>query len=119
MICQPNPSVTVVQKDDLPNIRIQFKDNLTGAPLDIGNPDWTPKARFRKRKAADTLLDITLTKIDDGRDGWALVDWPADALDDVEVTTYELQPYIDMNGQVLTSTNVVLVRVKEKFAEVV
>lgn len=116
MTCSTNPSITVVQGDERPNVRIQYIDILTGTPIDISNPDWTPKTRFRQKSAEATLLDITMTKIDGGTDGWALLDWPTGALDGLDVGAYELQPYIDMDGDVITVTNRISVKVREKFA---
>ena len=110
--------ITVIQNDDNPPIRIQFIDRQSNIPLDISHPDWTPKVRFRKRNEATTLFDAIMTKIDQGRDGWALLLWPDDSLDDLATGNYELQPYLDVDGSVQTVTNLIRVKVAEKFAAV-
>jgi hypothetical protein len=108
--------IVLVASDRLPRLLVQFKDNNTGIPVDCSSPDITAKARFRERNAAETLLEIDLTKSNSGYDGVFLLDWPADALG-VDPGRYEVQASLLVDALPHTAWANVRLNIKERFAE--
>jgi hypothetical protein len=111
--------IVVVAGDRHPAIRIQFIDGVTNKPIVGVDLNITFKGRFAERGSDEALYDdVTLTKIDGGKDGWALWEWPAGGTD-FDPGKYEIQPYIayTTGASPHTAQNRVKIKIKAKIAE--
>jgi len=108
--------IVLVATDRLPRLLIQFKDSVTGVPVNCSAASVTAKARFRERNAETTLAEITLTKSNSGFDGVFLLEWPADSLE-VDPGRYEVQACLLFDTLPHTAWANVRLNIKERFAE--
>lgn len=108
--------IVLVATDRLPRLVVQFTDQNTGVPVDCSSASITAKARFRERNAAESLLEIELTKSNSGYDGVFILEWPADSLG-VDPGRYEVQASLLIDALPHTAWTPVRLNIKERFAE--
>lgn len=110
------PTITVVAGDSLPAIRGQLYETQSGIPINLASPDIDVFMTFREAGSEESIATIPLEKIDSGWNGWwRLATWPNDVLD-VDPGVYEGQVYYTDDGELQTARNVIVIKVKEKFA---
>lgn len=114
----PFPYISVIAGDRKPDIRVQFVDKITNKPVNLASSAITVKGRFRAKGSQTSLYDVTMTKVDNGLDGWALFQWPADGLD-YDPGRYEIQCFLEYSSGSTphTARNNVKIKILEKFTE--
>ena len=108
--------IKLVQGDDLPRLFVQVLDEITSETLDLSDARTVATQKFRAKGDPTTLFTATMAKRNAGTLGELIWDWPADALDDLEVGRYEGEISIDFNGERQTIVEKIPFKVVEKFA---
>ena len=93
--------VEVFQGDNRPSINVRIKDQDAGQYVDLSPSTTAIYAKFRQKGTTTVLQTITGVKLFGGCRGHVRFDWPTDALD-VDGGSYEIEVYIDFNGEIQT-----------------
>ena len=106
--------IKLVQGDSLPYIKLTLSDPITGAAVNLSEPEIVVRVYFRAAGSTTILSTILCEKVTGGTGGQVRFNFAPDVLD-VDPGPYEGEVEIDFDGQTQTVYEVLKFNVRSQF----